>query len=125
MSDAVSDLPDAIVTLLSLTDRICGVDLHKGREKVGHGKTINSEIHASANNNSEDHYHNNDKHNRGDDKNNICRHTPHATNKPERVLEKWTISHACTTSDTQSKVYSNGKKKPGGIDDTMLTKQRV
>ena len=98
---------------------------NEGREKINHGHTINSGDHLSTNNNSEDYDQDHNDNSEGDDEKDNHRHTPHTTNKHGLVLEKWNSSQVHKTSDAQPKVYDTGRKKPGGIDDDMLSKQRI
>ena len=92
---------------------------------MNYGHAINSGYHPSTNNSSEDCDQDNNDHSECDDEKGNHRHTPYATNEHGIVLEKWTSSQARKTSDAQSKVYSTGRKKRGGIDDVMLVKQRM
>ena len=125
MADTMSNLSDAITTLLHPKHGRCGVDSHKRKEKVGHGHAINDGNQTSNNNNGENDKHDNNKNNGSDDEKGNRRHTSYVMNKPRIVSEKWSSFQARKTLDAQSKVYNTGRKKPCGIDFSALTGQRI
>ena len=84
----MSSLPEAMTILLNTNHERCNVDLHKGKDKVGHSHTINSGNQISSNNTDENDEHANNKNNGSDDVKGNHRHTPCAINKPEIVSEK-------------------------------------
>ena len=92
---------------------------------MNHGHAINSRDMLSTNNNSEDYDQDKNDHSKGDNEKCIHRHTPYATNEHGIALGKWTNSQARKTLDAISKVYNTGRKKPGGINDAILAKQRT
>ena len=125
MSDTRSGLTGAMTTLLHPKHGGCGVASQDGKETVGVGCTINSGNQIRDKNNNENDKHDNNKNNGSDDDKGNHKHTSYVMNKPGIISEKWNNSQACKISDAQPKVYGTRRKKPGGINYSALTKQRI
>jgi hypothetical protein len=97
----------------------------KGRIKLGHGHTINSDNHTSNNNNGEHYEHNNIRNTGMDDAKGNHKHTSYVMNEPGIASEKWTSSQSHKTLGVQVKVYNTGRKKPDEINHIALTEQRI
>ena len=121
----MSGLSGAMTTLIYPRHGRYDVDLHNRKEKVGDGCTTKSDNQPDNNNNNKNDKHNNNRNNGSDDDKGNHKHTSYVMNTPGIISEKWSSSQARKTLYAQSKVYNTRRKKPGGMNYSALTKQRI